>query len=304
LAAIARHAAEPNRASVTATRRRCWLNAGLIVFLLAVLAASTQAAEPARRIVSLAPSVTELAFDAGAGDRLVGVVEYSDFPAQAKKIMRVGDAFQVDFEKILALRPDLILTWEPGTPAATVERLRAFGLNVVAIHTAHLADIARAVRRIGELADTRSMAEEQARRFEEATATLQHTYSQREPVSMLLEIQHQPLYTISGEQIMSEIITGCGGRNIFADLRQLTPTVSIEAVIAANPQAIITLDEEARNPIGNWSQWSSVTAVKDDNVFKLEANLLSRSTLRTAQGMKMLCESLETARQRLDAAIR
>jgi iron complex transport system substrate-binding protein len=254
--------------------------------------------------VSLAPSVTELAFNAGAGDQLVGVVEYSDFPAEAKKIVRVGDAFQVDFEKILALRPDLVLSWEPGTPAATIERLRTFGLNVVAIRTSHLGDIGIAVRRIGELAGTSATAQEQARLFERTISALQQIYSQRTPVSMLLEIQHQPLYTISGQQIMSEIITGCGGRNIFAQLKQLTPTVSVEAVIAANPQAIVSLDEELKDPLGSWSQWSSLSAVHHDNVFKLKADLLSRSTLRTAQGMKMLCESLDTARQHLNAVIR
>jgi iron complex transport system substrate-binding protein len=268
------------------------------------MAVAVHAAEPARRIVSLAPSVTELAFNAGAGDQLVGVVEYSDFPAEAKKIVRVGDAFQVDFEKILALRPDLVLSWEPGTPAATIERLRTFGLNVVAIRTSHLGDIGIAVRRIGELAGTSATAQEQARLFEQTISALQQTYSQRTPVSMLLEIQHQPLYTISGQQIMSEIITGCGGRNIFAQLKQLTPTVSVEAVIAANPQAIVSLDEELKDPVGSWSQWSSLSAVHHDNVFKLKADLLSRSTLRTAQGMKMLCESLDTARQHLNAVIR
>lgn len=279
--------------------RRSPIGAGLVICLLAVLSASADAAEPAQRIISLAPSVSELAFDAGAGDHLVGVVAYSDYPAEAKKIPRVGDAYNVDFEKILALRPDLVLVWEPGTPVATVNRLRAFKLNIATIRTSHLADISAAVRQIGELAGTRATAQVQAGAYEKEIAALQQTYSQRAPVSMLLEIQHQPLYTISGRQIMSEIITGCGGRNIFAELEQLTPTVSIEAVIAENPQAIVSLDEEVKDITSRWSQWPSISAVQHDNVFKLQADLLSRSTLRTAQGMKTLCQSLDIARRHL-----
>ena len=270
--------------------------------LAAFLPLSCVAAEPAHRIVSLAPNLTELAFTAGAGEQLVGTVEYSDTPPAAKKLPRIGDAFRVDFEKILALAPDVVLAWEPGTPVATVEKLRAFHLRVTMIHTGRLAEIGSAVRTIGELAGTSGIAEAAARDFESQLQSLRQLYAARAPVRVFVEIQNQPLYTVGGKQIISEIVSLCGGENVFASLSSLAPAVGIESVIAADPQAILSLDETVATPMTNWAGWPSITAVGSGNVFRISADSLSRATTATLEGMRATCEALNVARSHLQRA--
>ena len=205
-----------------------------------VMCSGAMAADAAKRIVSLAPNLTEIAFAAGAGDRIVGTAEYSDFPRAARQIPRVSDAFNFDYERILALKPDVVLTWEPGTPREVVERLRTLGLTTATIRTEQLSDIAVALRDIGKIAGTQSTANPAADAFEQGIDELRAEYGRRAVVSVFLQINDQPLYTVNGRQIMSELVALCGGRNIFASLNDLAPQIGVEAVIAANPDAIVS----------------------------------------------------------------
>jgi len=259
---------------------------------------AVRSAAAATRIVSLAPNLTELAFAAGAGDRIVGTAEYSDYPQAAKKITRVGDAFRVDYERILALRPDAVLAWEPGTPPATVDRLRSLRLPVTAIRTRNLADIGDAVREIGRIAGTESVAEPAATQFEREIEALRHEYAQRKPITVFLQINDQPLYTVNGTQIMSEIIDLCGGVNAFGALNELAPQVSVEAVIAANPEVIISTGASDAPAFVQWRRWPQVRAVSSNNLYVLSPDNLARSTTRVASGGREVCRTLQTARER------
>lgn len=276
-----------------------------IVLLLSLVAtASASSAERTSdrsqvRIVSLAPHLTELAFAAGAGDRIVATVEYSDYPKAALAIPRIGDAFRIDMERVLELRPDVVLAWESGTPVPTIERLRELGLNVEIVSTQRLAQVPAALRHIGELAGTTSAAELAARRFETEFARLRDEYRDRERVSVFLQIDDQPLYTVNGEHIISEIASLCGGTNVFAALRDIAPTVGIEAVIAANPDAIVSTDASVADTVAYWRRWDTVTAVRAGNIFALSPDELTRATPRLVQGARDLCGALETARANL-----
>jgi len=253
----------------------------------------------AQRIVSLAPNLTELVFAAGAGDRIVGTPQYSDYPQAARSIPRIGDAFRFDFERVLALRPDVVLAWEPGTPAAVVERLRALQLRVVTIATWHIADIPQAVRELGRIAGTTSQAARAAATFESDIAALRRQYGGRAPISVFLQVNDQPLYTVNGKQIMSEIIGLCGGRNVFGDLNDLAPQVGVEAVLAADPQAIISTGNPDAAAFKQWQHWPRLKAVSAGNLFTLPPDDLARSTTRVAAGAAAMCRTLETARQHL-----
>jgi iron complex transport system substrate-binding protein len=250
------------------------------------------------RIVSLAPSLTELAFAAGAGPRVVGTVEYSDEPAAARNIPRVGDAFRVDVERIVALEPHLVLAWQSGTPQPTIERLRALGLDVRVFDTQRIADVPRVVRELGAIADTQSVAAAAAAQFEREMSALSRQYEKRTPLRVFLQVNSRPLYTVTGRQIMSELLTLCGGRNVFADLGQLAPQVALEAVIARNPEVIVVTDDGDPNALEDWRKWPHVDAVRANNLFALSANDLTRATTRLAQGAAALCRVLETARTR------
>jgi iron complex transport system substrate-binding protein len=273
----------------------------LVALLLALAAVAIHAAAPAQRIVSLAPNLTELAFTAGAGDRIVATVEFSNHPEAARTIPRIGDAFRVDLERLLALRPDVVLVWESGTPKPTVERIRTLQLRVVSFQTQRLEHVATVLREIGRLAGTSDVAERAASDYERSIRELRERYRDRAPVRVFIEVDDRPLYTVNGEQIMSEIVELCGGRNVFADLNELAPAIGIEAVIAANPQVIVSTDDTVPDAAASWNRWRHIEAVRTGNVYTLRSDDIARATTRLTVAAEAVCRTLDTARERLQA---
>ena len=189
-----------------------------LLLLVALLGLAAPAQDRPLRIVSLAPHLTELVYAAGAGETLVGTVAYSDYPAQALDIERIGDAWRVDLERLLVLQPDLGLAWPSGTPQQTLERLRGSGLEVALLPTDRLQDVASALRRIGELTGHTAEAGAAARGFEEQVTGLRERYAAASALSVFVQLDDQPLYTINGRHLISEVVELCGGRNVFAEL--------------------------------------------------------------------------------------
>jgi iron complex transport system substrate-binding protein len=251
------------------------------------------------RIVSLAPSLTELAYAAGAGDAMVGSVEYSDYPEAARALPRVGDAWSVDAEAVLALRPDLVFSWPSGTPEGTVARLRSLGVQVVEIPTFRLADVATALRSIGRIAGTEAVAEGAARRYEIEIRDLRASHAGTRRLAVFVEIDDQPLYTVNGRHVISEVLELCGGGNVFADLPQLAPQVAIEAVLARDPEVILSTDDTIGDPAALWRRWGGMKAVKAGSIYSMSSDTLTRSTPRLAIGAAEVCAALDDARQRL-----
>lgn len=280
--------------------RATWLAIGncVLMGLLVLQWSGAAQAQGSPRIVSLAPNLTEIAFAAGAGDSIVGTVDYSDFPEAARRVPRIGDAFMVDYERVLALRPDVVLAWESGTPRAVIDKLRSLRLRVQVFSTYRVADVARVVRELGEVAGTSSVADPLALQFERGFDALRREYRGRAPLTAFIEISSRPLYTVNGKQILSEIVELCGGRNVFGYLNDLAPQISIEAVLAVNPQVILSVDETATNVDEEWRRWNDIEAVRTRNVFALPANELARPTTRLLDGARNVCRALETARQR------
>jgi iron complex transport system substrate-binding protein len=279
-------------------------------FLTALLAGAFLLAAPrdggtqdsgpaANRIVSLAPNLTELVFSAGAGSKLVGADAYSDHPEAARKIARVGDAFQLDYERLLALRPDVVLAWDTGTPEATIRRLESMNLRVERIHTSRLEDIARAIERIGLLAGTEAVARSEAGSFLAQVSELRaRATAPGEPVSVFYQISEKPLYTVNGDHLISEVIELCGGRNVFEDLEQLAPAVGLEAVLARDPEAIITADGAQGDPLSVWRKWPRLRAVARDNLYTVSADKVARPTPRIVEGTKEVCDVIGKARSK------
>jgi iron complex transport system substrate-binding protein len=254
--------------------------------------------QPARRIISLTPHLTELLFAAGAGDRVVGTVEYSNYPEQARRIERIGDSAQLDLERIVALKPDLVLVWRDGNAQRQLEKLLQLGIPVFYNEPRRLPDIARAIGQIGLLAGTEAAALPAARAFTARLAELRRRYSGRAPVALFFQIWDRPLLTVNGAHLISDAIRLCGGRNVFAGLKSLTPEVSTEAVLAADPEAIVGVSAEA-GQVGNldaWKQWPRMRAVARANLFLVDSVLISRNTPRILDGAEALCEQLDKAR--------
>lgn len=258
-------------------------------------------AEPARRIVSLAPHLTELLYSAGAGERLIAVGSYSDFPPPARELPRVGSHAAIDYERLLALRPDLVLVWQSGNGADVVARLRALGLTVYVSEPEDIAGVAVTLEQLGHLAGTAGIAGEQAAAFRARHAALAARYGDRAEVTVFYQIWDQPLMTVNGEHLISQALELCGGRNVFAGLSALAPTVSVEAVLAADPQAIVgsgDSGEERPEWLDDWRRWPSLRAVAEGNLFSVPPDLIQRHSVRILDGAELLCRQLEQARTR------
>lgn len=257
-------------------------------------------ATPARRIISLAPHITENLYAAGAGDAIVGVSEYSDYPAAARKLRRVGNYASLDLEAIVAMKPDLVIAWESGNAAAQLARLRTLGLPLFISEPRGIEDIAGSLERFGELAGTSGVAGEAARALRTRQVEMRRRYASRPAVRTFYQIWHQPLITVSGHQLIGSVMRLCGAENVFAGLSQLAPTVSVEAVLAANPEAIVAsgMDDTRPEWLDMWLRWKELQATRRGNLFFVPADLINRHTPRVLDGAQLLCDYLETARSR------
>lgn len=257
-------------------------------------------AQPAKRIVSLAPHMTETLFAAGAGDRIVGTVDYSDYPEAAKKIPRVGGYSRFDLEAVAALKPDLIVGWQSGNAAAHLEKLKGLGYTMYVSQPNRIEDVASEIERLGVLAGTSAVANAEAKRYRDKLATLRTQYTGKATVRTFYQIWKQPLMTVGRNQIISDAIRLCGGDNVFGKLEQMAPTVTVEAVIAANPETIVASGMGDSRPewLDDWKKWTSIEAVKRDNLFFVPPELIQRHTPRLLEGTEILCRHLETVRER------
>ncbi|MCB1895417.1 MAG: cobalamin-binding protein [Zoogloeaceae bacterium] len=257
-------------------------------------------AAPARRIVSLAPHITELVYAAGAGGQLVGVVNFSDYPPAAAALTQIGSYNALDLEAIASLRPDLALGWRSGNREAHLARLRALGIPVFVSEARSLEEVAASIEQIGTLAGTGEVATAAADAFRERHALLRSRYQAEPPVRMFYQVWNDPLMTINGEHLISAVIRLCGGVNVFAGLDQLAPKINQEAVLAADPEAIVASGMDQARPewLDDWRRWRGLTAVGRDNLFFIPPDLLQRHTPRVLDGAEQLCGQLDTARER------
>jgi iron complex transport system substrate-binding protein len=264
-------------------------------------------AQPARRVVSLAPHVTELIYAAGGGERIVGTVHYSDYPPQARDIPRLGDNKALDLERIAALKPDLIVVWRHGNAQKQTDRLRSLGLPLFYSEPRRLDAIPENIEKLGTLLGTEAVARRAADDFRQRVATLRKTYAGKPPVTVFYQVWQQPLMTLNGQHLMSDVLALCGGRNLFAAESPLVPTVSVEAVVAGNPEVMLTAGTGATQsdrPLADfamWEKWKQVTAVSRGNLFTINGDLVSRAGPRVVQGAEQVCKDLDTARSRRPA---
>ena len=254
--------------------------------------------QPAQRVISLAPHLTELMFAAGAGSQVVGTVEFSDYPEAAKAIPRVGDSASLDLERIVALKPDLILVWRSGNAQRQLDKLLSLGIPVFYSQTDRLSGVARTIERFGRLAGTEVIASAAAAAFVAREAVLRSRYAARSPARVFYQIWEKPLMTVDDNHFISDVIRLCGGRNVMGDLKPLVPVVSVEAVLEADPEVIIgaTAEPNMRDSLDNWKVWPRLLAVQRDNLFVIHTDLISRPTPRILDGAQQMCEDLDKAR--------
>jgi iron complex transport system substrate-binding protein len=254
-------------------------------------------AAAATRIITLSPNAAEIVAAAGAGDRIVGVIKNTDRPAVARSRPVIGDVNGLDLERIVALAPDLIVTW-PWTTPAQVALLRRRGIAVFVVNPLTIDAIATDIERIGVLAATEQTSAPAAREFRERVGAATRDVVLQPPLRVFYQVSGEPLFTLGGRHLVSEAIARCGGENVFARLTIPAPQVSIESVLAANPQVIVAGTDDARPPawLGAWTRWSALDAVRQHHLYTVDANLLHRPGPRFADGLAQLCRVLANAR--------
>jgi iron complex transport system substrate-binding protein len=257
--------------------------------------------KPAQRVIALAPHVTELLFAAGGAEKIVGAVSYSDYPEAAKQVPRVGDNRQVDMERLLAMKPDLLVIWRHGTSERQIDQLRQLGIPMFHSEPKKLDQIADNLEKMGKLLGTEPAANAAAKELRQKLAALRAQYASRPPVRTFYQVWDKPLYTLNGEHIVTDALKVCSGQNIFADQKVTAPVVSLEAVLEADPEAIFATAEKDYGGVSLWRPYKTLTATRQDNLFTIDGNLLNRAGPRMVTGTAVLCEKLEEARRHRSA---
>ncbi|MES2047788.1 MAG: cobalamin-binding protein [Pseudomonadota bacterium] len=258
--------------------------------------------KPAQRIISLAPHSTELLFAVGAGTQIVGVSDYSDYPEQAKKIPSVGNIFALDLERVIALKPDLVVVWGTGNAKLLTSKLRDNHITVFESEPHDFETIATSLERLAILTGTDATGKEAALKFRSRLETLRLSYQLKpgqKTVSVFYQIWQKPLMTLNDKHLVSSAIRLCGGTNIFGNMKEISPTVNLEAVLSLNPQAIIASSGEKQDVLADWSQFPRLFAVNKSNLFIIDGNWINRSGPRILDGVESLCKNLNIARSRL-----
>ena len=254
--------------------------------------------QPAQRIISLAPNITESLFFIGAGAQVVGADEFSNYPEAAKDIPRVSNYAGANYERLLSLQPDLVIAWNSGNGEQLIKRIRNLGLPVFIIEPRSLHDLAAVVRKLGILTGHADQAEQRATDFERGINELANKYSGLTPVRVFYQIWNEPLITLNGKHLISDVLRLCGGENVFADAAPLVPYVNMEGVIQADPQVIIASGSSDDSPawLGMWRQWPQISAVANNHVYYVPPDLMQRHSLRILEGAGQVCADLEQAR--------
>jgi iron complex transport system substrate-binding protein len=251
----------------------------------------------AARIVTLAPSLTELAFTAGAGGSVVGVSAFSDDPPAAKSRTVVADSAGINLEALLALKPDLVIAWKSGNKSADIERIRGLKIPVYVAEVAKLGDVPRVLRDIGTMARTSAIAERTAREFEDEINVLRTTFAHKKKVRVFFEIGRHPLMSINGQHAIDEVITLCGGENILKDAPVLVPQISVETLFAKEPAAIVYAAENNGANAAPWERYRGLSAQKRGHIFRVSPNPILRAGSKMVEGAREVCSAIEAARQ-------
>ncbi|MGN0918069.1 MAG: cobalamin-binding protein [Oxalobacter sp.] len=255
---------------------------------------------PAQRIMTLSPHTTELVFAIGAGGQVIATTRFSDYPAEARHLPTVGDVHQLDIEKIISHRPDLIVLWPSGSASRQVDELIRTGIPIYRTHPKKLADIPMDMQKLGVLTGHPEEGEKRAEAWRNQLDALRHQYQADRKMRVFYQIYDRPLYTIGGTQIIDEAISVCGGQNIFNDIHALAPILGVETVLARNPDVIVsTGGMSGEYGLGLWKHFPKLNATRTHSLYAMDSDLISRPGPRMVQGIQFLCEKIDDARKKL-----
>ncbi|WP_439859871.1 cobalamin-binding protein [Pseudomonas sp. MBLB4136] len=257
--------------------------------LLALLAWPALAVE---RVVSLAPSLSEIVLELEAADLLVGVLDGGERPAALSHLPSVGRYGQLEMESLLKLQPDLVLLWPDSIGPAQRQQLQAFGIPLLVVEPRDLTNLAAQFAEIGARIGRQAQGESLRQRFDERRAELSRRYRRERPLRVFYQIWDKPLYTIGGRQIISDALRLCGAENVFADLSLPAPQVSVESVLQRDPEVILA---GSGAQLDGWRRWPQLTAVKRKQLWPVPDKGLERPSFQMLAATEKLCARLADA---------
>ena len=271
---------------------------GLIFFSLALLTPNAGNANEIKRIIALSPSSVEMLFEIGVGDRVIGTVEHADFPEAAKNIPRLGNYVGVNIEKIVSLKPDLIVGWKSGNKQSDLKKLQSLGLNLVYVDPKSLPAVSKDLRRLGKIIGVEEQAEAAAQKFDERYASLLSENKVKRKVRVFYQLWYDPIRTVGKDSWVEALIHDCNGENIFKSSKAPYPVVSIESVLVKDPEVIVMAShsDAAKSREALWKNWNNISAVKNDLLEVVDGSSLLRAGPRAVDGLALLCEAIDKAR--------
>lgn len=252
-----------------------------------------------QRIIALAPHIVEMLYDIGAGEKIVGTVEYADYPQSALAIPRIGGYHGLQIEKILALKPDLIIAWKSGNKIEDIEKFQRLGLPLIFSNPKNIADIAHELRYFGSITGYAKNAEIAAQTFEIRLHKIAQDQQYKKNLKTFYQLWSEPMMTVNKNTWINQLLTLCHADNVFAQNETNYPHVSIENVIVAKPELIVIPDEKASTPQPkiDWVKWPEIPAVKHKQLIHVNADLLHRYSTRMLDGVEDMCTKIDNFRK-------
>ncbi len=263
----------------------------ILLILLAAIGCSSGPVEPSGqplRVVSLAPSITEMLFALGAGDMVVGVTTYCNYPEKAKSLPKVGGYATTDLESIIRLKPDLVVATPDGNPREVVEKLESLGIKVLIVGAGNFADVVSSALAVGKAVGMEDAARKLAENLQKEWNLAGRRHEGREGPSVMLLVGIEPLVAAGEGSLGDELIRQAGGRNVFSDSGKEYVVTNHEAVIALAPEIILqsAMGTESDGQVReDWSRWSSIPAVRDGRIYTLEQDLVNRAGPRIIEAL-------------------
>lgn len=248
------------------------------------------------RIVALAPHLVEMLYAIGAGEQIVATTEHADYPQAAQNIPRIGGFYGIQIEKLLSLKPDLVLVWDGGNQAKDIDKIHAFGIKTYHSNPKTLDDVANELETLGQLTNHQLQAKQVAQAYRAELKNLRQHSEKLAKVKVFYQLWSQPLMTVAKQSWINQMIELCGGQNVFVDAASAYPQISLENVIQAKPEVILQSQDKTQISSINWRQWPEIPAVKQHHIFKLNADLVHRASPRAIEGVKAVCLAINHAR--------
>ena len=249
-------------------------------------------------IIALSPHIVEMLYDIGAGDQIIGTTTFADYPEQAKNIPIVGNYLRLQIEKFITMQPDLIIAWKSGNPSDDITRLEQLGFNIIYSQPNSFADIAKEMRKFGQLTGNEISADLQAQKLLNELKIIKAQYQNKAPISVFYELWSKPLTTVAKGSWPQQFLNICQASNPFEQVDIAYPQVNIEKVLQAPIQLIIQpLSENQSGKVGfNWQDWPIIPAVKHKQIIQPDADSMHRMTMRSLTALSKLCAEIDSSR--------